>query len=55
MQKIRFKISGKIAEVENNVAHGFIERGLATLITKEIEESPKNKMITAKDKRLKRK
>lgn len=36
--------------VDNNVAHGFIERGLA-VIYKGIEEAPKDKMLKRTNKK----
>lgn len=51
MQKIIFLNSGKIVEVENNIAHKFIDKGLAVLFKRGLDKPKKDKMIS--DKRLK--
>jgi len=54
MRKIQFKNSGKVVEVENNVAHSFIDRGLAVLY-KGFDEPPKDKMVTIKKNKVRKK
>lgn len=57
MRKIIFKKSGRIMNVENNVAFGFIDRGLAVLFKganmeeKGLDEPQKDKMMKRTNKK----
>ena len=55
MKYIKFLNSGKITLVENNIAHQFIDRKLAVLVKKEVEEPVKDKMISNKRSKIRKK
>ena len=54
MRQIKLKSTGEVLEVENNVAHSFIDRGLATL-SKGLDKPKKDKMISLKRKKVRKK
>lgn len=56
MKTIKIIETGRVWTVENNVAHGFLDRGLAVIWTKEMEEPQQNKMMSKKkNKKIKTK